>query len=543
MSKLTDISILKEIEIDKDHIDNYELETNQGTKRTKANFYKNAVEQRNNYTSKQQISFSKYRVTIENEMAIRIRRMLPKDKSKYYIKELEAISKLLDVVKLNSNISNSFKLKLDFIVAAIDDDTTLDEINNIIKDFIESFANYGIVLTLDDFKYSIFTEKYMKSFLDNSNYNVMKKVFESIYFTCPEIKLQLKMNLRYIISKYEKELEKFTVELKQKLLEEHNTDSNNVITKYIDYRNTIGSKMAEDVYYNTKIFLENKRNINDYLTLAPVRVKNYNLFAMNENYDELDKVAKKSYNSAIMSLYLTLNELKKYYKYEFIVEDLLKRYKEKENAKNLYQSKKKEIDKEEKNRLTIYKEYLKATGVGLFAKKNEVKMKNSMLKMNEHLKKLNNLYEEYYDLEITYNLNSLNDSSSIYDLFMTSLTSFNFLLHKFQENKDFENIELSQCIEDYFKFIFNPNNVFLRKINVLVDYDISEIISEKYRLLNLNVTAEMINKDNIDLTMDAVGFINLIQNIEKSDTTLEKIKNLCEMTKVVSENGENIELI
>ena len=193
--------------------------------------------------------------------------------------------------------------------------------------------------------------------------------------------------------------------------------------------------------------------------------------------------------------------------------------------------------------IVIYKEYIKATGVGFLARKNEVKMKNSMLKMNEQIKKLNLLYEEFYDLEITNNLNKLNDSSSIYDLLMMSLSSFDFLEEKFTNNEEFNNISLEECVEEYFKFIFNPNNIFLRKVNVLVEYNIAEIVSDKYRLLNLNVTEEMVNKENIDSTMESVSFINLIQNIEKSDISLEKIKNLDEMLNIVYPDGRILELI
>ena len=543
MSKLPDISIVKEIEIDRNHIDNYQLETDEGTKRTKATFYKNAVEQRNNYTKKQQIIFSKYKVIIENEMAKRIKRLLPKDKTRSYDKEQTTISNLLNLVKLNSDISDSFKLKIDFIVASISDNTTLDELNEIIKRFIDVFMSFGIVLKIDDFKYTMFTEKYMNAFLENSDYNKMKDIFERIYFTCPEIKLQLKMNLKCIISEYKKELSVHASNLKQKLFLEYEVNSTNVIDKYVNYRNEVGSKKAEDAFNNTKLFLDGNKRIDDYLEMAPARTKNYNLFAINGNYDELNKIDKKSYDSAIMGLYLTLTELKKYYRYEFIIEDLLKRYKEKDNVKSLFDAKKKEIEKEEKNRLVIYKEYIKATGVGFLARKNEVKMKNSMLKMNEQIKKLNLLYEEFYDLEITNNLNKLNDSSSIYDLLMMSLSSFDFLEEKFTNNEEFNNISLEECVEEYFKFIFNPNNIFLRKVNVLVEYNIAEIVSDKYRLLNLNVTEEMVNKENIDSTMESVSFINLIHNIEKSDISLEKIKNLDEMLNIVYPDGRILELI
>lgn len=100
-------------------------------------------------------------------------------------------------------------------------------------------------------------------------------------------------------------------------------------------------------------------------------------------------------------------------------------------------SKKKELDKEEANRQKIYKEYLKASGIGFFAKKDNIKKKNTMLKMNEEIKKLKSLYDEYNDLEITYNLNRLSESASIYDLFMISLSSFSFIEKMFTTNENF----------------------------------------------------------------------------------------------------------
>ena len=54
-------------------------------------------------------------------------------------------------------------------------------------------------------------------------------------------------------------------------------------------------------------------------------------------------------------------------------------------------------------------------------------MKNAMFKMNEQITKLKALYDEFNDLEITNNLNDLNESATIYDVFMVSLTSFSFI--------------------------------------------------------------------------------------------------------------------
>lgn len=541
MTNLDESPVIKEININKNHIDNFILDTKEGTKRVKEKFHKNAVNERNKYIHKENIKFSDYKVLIENEMVERLKKIMPIDKTNQYTSDLVKVNNLFELVKLNCNISNTFKLKLDFIISSINENTSLDELNISIKKFIDKLKEIGITLTINDFKYTMFTEQYMSSYLKNYKFNNMKEIFEDIYFNCPDIKLQLKMCLINIINIYKKKINLYVKNYTTSLFEKNEINSSDVFYKYKSLRNSIGSTMAKDEYYNTKIFLDDKLKISDYLEDSAARSKNFNTFTT--NYDLLDEYGKNSYNNATMGLYLTLNELKKYYNYEFIIEDLLKRYKEKDSAKTNFTSKKKELDKEEANRQKIYKEYLKASGIGFFAKKDNIKKKNTMLKMNEEIKKLKSLYDEYNDLEITYNLNRLSESASIYDLFMISLSSFSFIEKMFTTNENFNENDLYSNVDDYFKFIFNPNNDFLRETNALVEYNLTNIISEKYKLLDLNVTEESINKDNIDATLDTLRYINLIQNISKSNISLNTIYNIYQMTKITAENRKNLEVL
>ena len=541
MTNLDESPVIKEININKNHIDNFILDTKEGTKRVKEKFHKNAVNERNKYIHKENIKFSDYKVLIENEMVERLKKIMPIDKTNQYTSDLVKVNNLFELVKLNCNISNTFKLKLDFIISSINENTSLDELNISIKKFIDKLKEIGITLTINDFKYTMFTEQYMSSYLKNYKFNNMKEIFEDIYFNCPDIKLQLKMCLINIINIYKRKIDLYVKNYTTSLFEKNEINSSDVFYKYKSLRNSIGSTMAKDEYYNTKIFLDDKLKISDYLEDSAARSKNFNTFTT--NYDLLDEYGKNSYNNATMGLYLTLNELKKYYNYEFIIEDLLKRYKEKDSAKTNFMSKKKELDKEEANRQKIYKEYLKASGIGFFAKKDNIKKKNTMLKMNEEIKKLKSLYDEYNDLEITYNLNRLSESASIYDLFMISLSSFSFIEKMFTTNENFNENDLYSNVDDYFKFIFNPNNDFLRETNALVEYNLTNIISEKYKLLDLNVTEESINKDNIDATLDILRYINLIQNISKSNISLNTIYNIYQMTKITAENRKNLEVL
>lgn len=536
-NNLDNNSIAIKIDINKNHIDNYVLEIEEGTKRTKDKFYRQAANSRNDYINGQHIIFSKYLVEIKNEIASRLKNDMPVDKSESYNEKQKEVDGLFDCVKLYSSMSNSFKLNLDYIVASINDDIGLDDLISIIKNFINKFENFGISLSTDDFKYTMFTEEFMIALFKTEDFNYIKEIFEKIYFNCPDIKLQLKMNLKNILEKYSKQLNEFVENYRNDLSKNYLVHFDNVIEKYAFSRKELGEAIATDEYYNTKLFLDGEKKVTDYLENSPLREKNYNTFAINEDYNALDENDKQYYSSSMMGLYVTLNELKKYYNYEFIIKDLLERYKSKDTIKTQYAAKKKEVEKEENKRLSIYKEYLRASGIGFLAKKSDQKIKDSMLKMNEQIKVINKLSMELDDLEITNNLSNLVSSASIYDLFMSSLTSFSFLEKSFSNNESFNGISLEENINEFLRFLYNPNNSILRKINVFTDYNIVDIVADKYKLLNLNINSEMVNSENIDSTMETVLFINLIQNIEKSNIDIHKINNLCRMSEIINTNN------
>lgn len=534
-----DHPIMKQIEIDRNHIENFVLETEEGTKKTKKKFHEKAVHDRNQYIQRQKSLFDQYRIQYKNEIIVHYKSSMPENHTQEQEEKIKEVEELLELVKLQSTISNSFKLGLDFIVASIRENSSLEDINLTLKKFIEQLKNFGVSLTIEDFKYTMFTERYMHAFFENDSKEKMKEVFEKIYFTSPDIKLQLKMNLEYILEKYQDKLEKCVVNMRNTLYQKYQVDPKNLLNQYTEMHQVLGNLIKKDPYHNTMLFLEKKKKISDYMNDSPTRIKNYNMFSPNNNYQELIEEEKKNYHSVIESLYYTLYELKKYYRYEFILKDLLERYKDKDVAKVQYQAKKKEIEKEEKKRKKIYKQYLKSTGSGFFRRKNDIKMKNIMLEMNEHIRKLHDLHEEFKDIKLTYQLTELTASASIYELFKSALNSFSFLEKSFQGNEEFQNHTLEENMDEYFKFIYHPHNSLSRKVNVFADYDIISVVAEKYKLLNLIITREMIDKDNIDSTLDNVQFIYFIQNVEDSPISLEDIEMICKMKEIIAE--DNIE--
>ena len=537
--KYNESSISKAIEIGTNHIDNFQLESDEGTKRTKTKFRTVAIGQRNNYVKKQMEDFSDLKLKLLDEIKERYEKLMPVNKTEEFNTMESNVNSLFDLVNLNSCMSDSFKLGLDYSLAKISNDTSLEEFNAILNEFITKFREFGIELTINDFKYTMFTEDYMKAFFKNASFDELRTVFEHLYFKCPDIKLQMKMNLSFIISKYSNKLSNVVKKKIESMNTELGTTKDNYLETYLNKRIEFGTLESQDEYLNTKLFLDSKYKIEDFLDDCPTKYKDYELF-IEGAFDGFDAIVKDRYNNSLLDLYLTVGELKKYYIYEFIIKDLLERNKNKENAKNDIAAKKKEIDKAEKMRIKYYHEYLKASGSGLFAIKNEAKKNDAMLKINETVKNLNQLNEEFKDLTLTNNLNTLNESCTIYDLFLISLTSFTFLEKCFVGKEEFVG-ELSDVITDYLRFIYNPVNAFIRKVNALVDFNISNIVTDKYKILDLTITDTMLTSDGIDATIDSLRTINLIQNVDKSSINFNDIKVLFDMNQILYLNKEDSE--
>ncbi|MBQ6323904.1 MAG: hypothetical protein IJI22_03625 [Bacilli bacterium] len=520
-----DTSIVKKIEIDKNHIENFPLETEEGTKRAKEKYHIAQVEQRNSYVQKEIEIFECHKKNVEEEMQKRLKLRMPNDKSDYFSVKEKEVSTLLNNVKFNSNISNSFKLNLDFILAKINEETSLEELNDLILDFINKFREFGINLTIDDFKYSMFTEEYMMAFLEDDS-NKSKEVFDNIYYSCPDLKMHIKMNLLDIINKYDKELSSYVEKLKS------TEEFSELINKYSLERANLDEEVMRDEYTNLNSFLNKDLIIANYLDDNQTLIKTYNDLCIGGDYNSLSIEDKDKFNVEINSLFGVLNELSTYYKFLPIITNLLERYKDKATIKGTYSSKKKEYDKENSIREKLYKNYLKANGIGFLAKKKPLKIKNIKLKMNEQVRKLITLRDELLDLEITSKICELDETASIYDFFYRGLSSFEYLEKMFSDKELFSD-SLEDNIDAYFKYLYSPNNYFIRKTNAFSEDDIATVIADKYKLLGIAVNSEEISSETISEKIKNIEFVKKVQSIDNSEISREFIDNMCKMNEIV----------
>lgn len=549
MSKITEIS--RAIEIDKNHINNFPLESEVGTKRMKENFHKNAVIQRNNYVKQQQDIFNLYTKQVYKEMKSRVDKYFPSNKNAFYDEEKKKMIEIKDAIKFtNKYLDSSLKLELLPLISSIKDDTeiSLDNINSTIEKFISKFLEAGVSLSVNDFTYSIFTYKYMGDYFNKDNNVNLKDSFEAIYWECPHFLKHLKLNLWNIIDKYKKELDSYSDKLMNEKLCNLNLDKNSILKFYNDNMQKLEIDIRRDPYINLNVFLDKKRNVSDYLEDSSIRKNNFNFFVSSNDFDSLSETEKAKYYLEILDLAKTLPILKVYYRYEFIINDLKEKFSKRNENKNLYENKLKEIKKEESKRSKLFSSYLKANGIGFLAKYDEKKISVSKLQMNEEVLKLYGLYNELHELEIIYKMNKyISDISSLYDLFMLAYSSYFYLEKMFSDKfAEDDNFSLNNEFIKYFDFIYDIDNVFLAKINGFVDYDITEIVAEKFKLLELKLDKTSIDKDTIDSTIDTVNFIRLIKDIMDGSLSLYEMNFIVkfkEFDEIICDETASLEFL
>lgn len=521
----------KEISINSEHINTFKLELESGTKKMKEKFHKSAVKERNEYVEEQIKKFDKYQVEVYRLLKLRVNSLLPSDKSNHYDSLKKNIEKEKQIIVFNnSDYSIDFKLGIFKLISSIDinDDVSLNTINNTFLNIIKIFEDASIKLTISDFTYSMFTEKYMHVFLDNIEKNnrfeeVMKKCFDSIYWECPDIIKHLKLNFWSLLEKYEEKLKIYTDTVSYQLLQKTGYDKNSLIDKYLGNVNKYNLEVSRDEFYNLDSFLSKKKNVLDYLDDSATRVKNLDQFVIDGEFKDIENSSK--FYDNMVELAHTLSVLKLYYRYEFIIKDIQDKYSKKDANKSVFSNKLKEVNTEEGKRKKIYNDYLKACGKNLFHKVNEEKIKSNKLAINEEILKLDTLYNELHDLEIVELINKkVNSTNSLYDLFSLSYESYYYLEKMFNEHfKDSDDYSFEEELNKYFDFIYSPYNDFLKKINGFSMVDVSSVITDKYRLLGINVTNDNISVDNLDSFMDSVNYVKFIDDILKGDLSFDDI--------------------
>jgi len=390
------------------------------------------------------------------------------------IKEIEE-----NLYLLNNYNTSYEKLNFDKILYELNHfyNDDLEKANNNIYECINIFKKVGITLTKNDFNYSEYVSEYMDVLLENPNdLDKIKECFEKIYWQCSDLLKHIELNIKYLYYKNQNTFEKYIQSLKDKFMKNYNDD---ILKIYKDLVINYDANKSTSLYIGLNKFLNKELNINDYQ--LPKIEKYYN--TLTDNYheniealnDEIDKLSK--------SLY----EYKNYLYFNYIIEQVKKVYKEKDNYKNMLKNKMKDISKKEKTVFTYNKKL-----------KGKFKKQKINIKLSNLIKELEVLYKElddvmFYDKVYKF----LSDDSSIYETLYLVCSNYSYFVKcmKSADKNDNFDLEYKKLIQ----FLLNPYNNILKNIAIIEEKDLPLIISDRYKLSNLKITKEnLLVEENID---------------------------------------------
>ena len=414
---------------------------------------------------------------------------------------------LLDIIKvkrLSSLSSSSNKMNLDYYLYELSsfENNNLEKINGVILKILLAFKEVGIILTPKDFEYSEVVQKYMDTLIND--YDNIEKVFDDIYWENSNIITQIELNFRYLYFKHKKEIDKYYQSLKEEPLEEY-------LTKYIDLK--INQKLSE---YQNRTYLFNNF-INHNLMLTDYSEKTIDGLLTDIILDREDE---DNYLN-LTNLLSSLSEYNEYLNFEYIIKDIKELFTKKEEYKGKYDLKLKDIVKKEKELFSLNKQINKT---GLF-KPSLKKINELKLKRNTTITDILSLYIELDELTIQNDIfNNVTNETTYQDILKLTCFNTKYFIKLLKDQIDNLTIEdIDQNITNLFEYAFGSEINIISNIAISEEIDIPKIIKDKYRLLNISINEEDLNKDDIEKVTKNIKDLIIYYNIKKINLNIQDI--------------------
>ncbi len=469
-------------------------------------------------TRKNKIEFNNYIDQQLSEYSLKLKEVQEEINSRYdaYLKkyttgEDKSFDKEIDIktIKCNDNLFDSdekMNLKYYFYELSHYYNDDLEKVNKTISIIISKFKKVGIILEAKDFNYTEAVREYMDALLQNKN-NI-QEVFEDLYWKNPNLINQIELNFRYLYLKYKKKIDKF--------YEKSLKNSTNPIEEYIN------AKIEYINYQHTSVRYMSNLMINMEVSIADLKEKSISS-VINEFFIEQDNP--KNYDN-LLKLKDTLTEYKSLMHFMYIIDDFKVLYEKKQEYKDIYASKYKEITKKEKELFKFNKKIRSR-----FAKKS---INENKLNRNNCITELYNLYEELDSLKIKdYIYKNVNNDTSYHDLFKLATRDFNYLVSLFKnQNPDLKQENIITNMKELFEFVYTSELNIINNISIVENKNISQIISDRYRLINMEVNENKIDQDNIDSYLDTINNLIMYYDLNREGINLDDISFILYVNKL-----------
>lgn len=437
------------------------------------------------------------------------------------LKGMDKFSKaLLYTTDLNTPYE---KLRLDKIIYDLSFQENMeDSLNFINKKILTAFYIFetaGINLCATDFKYTNYVYEYMNVFFkykDNLAAKELKDTFDSVYWKCPKLLLQIELNIRYLYLKNEKVFKKYIKVFNDKLLSNFKDGDASLSADYTYIRSKYDECIICDKSNLLYKFYHDEYNDSDYA---------------GDKIDSIKSSLFSSFDSS--SAFKLLNSLYEYREYsDFLplVNKIRELYKE-EIPKDFLMKNLKAISKLENKLFALNKKSSGRSSVTMVDKYDP-----AIFSLIDEIKKL---YDEIDSNIMKVKIKKhLQDNSTIFKALLLVCYNYSLLANCFKELDDSLSYEeIDKKILKLHSFVLNPNNTVITNLTILDESVVSSIIASNYRLSSVNISVEMLEND-LDSLISDLEKIKISLLLSSYDISISNI-SFIKQGKLIVEKYEN----
>ena len=460
---------------------------------------------------------------------------------------------LLEHIKFLLNPFNTYieKIGFDILIYQLKNyyAFNFNSLNEIINNFLDKFELAGIKLTKNDFEYTCYVKEYMNSFLEvkyssEKDYSKLSEIFEKIYWENPDIIRHIELNFRKLIRVHSKTFNAYIVKIQTETMQKNNITNyedclEKLKTAHIEFKNSSKETVVEIIAksknneFNIEQYLENhKVRINAYNSLIPHNINLDNDSQIQEIYQNLDKFKDNILEYQNYLKFLPIINLFKEEFESFLSKDI-KEYKELNQVIESIEHKEKELDKINRK---IY-----GGRIPFFEVKNEKNIKELKAESIAKTKELYELYktydEKYFISKVLRNLNKNITIADILHLYYSFDYFKKIAIQKAYETNSYD--EIIQYSNSFDLYAMDSTNIIITGIPVFEISNIPRIISNKYRLCNINITENELEEENLNSLLNKITLILRIKKVEDSSTSIEKIWFMTWVEKMISKESNN----
>ena len=481
--------------------------------------------------------YATYQDQVSNELKKRYEKAVKKTENKEIENLKTRIKTITYILELLNEEKTSYeKMGLDRSIFTISRyyKENFESVNEQIQICLDKFSKVGIVVSLDDFNYSIYVKDYMKTFFQelkkgNIHSDKIKEKFEEIYWKCPEIMIHIELNMRNIYFKNESIIDKYFEKEKNEKLKKANITLAEINKSYIDLKKQLMEKMTIEPRLIQEKFLSGECNIHnlesDKLKTDIAKILPKDIAETIEENEEI--------KGNIINFLNSLQEYQNYLKFKFIIDDIKQFYEEKENYKKVYLETKKEIETLEKKLNKLNK---KANKKGLFGIK---KIANGQTQETKEL--IQTIKEKYKELDMNKFYNKIyadiNKDSTIYDVLNIVNSYYDYLTTcLINKLKNIKKEKKKEKIDELEVFLNNPYNAMIKHTSFIEENDLALIIADKYKLLHFTIDKQDLDAKHLGALIAKLENVQMAIYIRKANLKIEDIKELCEIKKLLDIN-------